>query len=138
MTEDAASRERTRHFLLTAARLGTLLTHALAAAADDPELAGNHPILVLCQLDGAGTQRPVDIQALTGLSSGGVTKLLDRLEAKGLIERTLGAVPGDRRAVIITITDRGRDTVGRFAQAVDAQLEASRAVAGELRELLER
>jgi DNA-binding MarR family transcriptional regulator len=136
MTEDAASRERTRHFLLVAARLGTLVTQAMVAAVEDPELARNLPILVLCQLDGAGPQRPTDIHTLTGLSSGGVTKLLDRLESKGMIERTLGAVPEDRRAVVITITPRGRDTVSRFAQAVETQLEASRAVADELRELL--
>jgi DNA-binding MarR family transcriptional regulator len=42
-----------------------------------------------------------------------MTKLLDRLEAKGLIERHPN--PGDRRSVVIALTEHGRALAPRLA-----------------------
>jgi hypothetical protein len=39
------------------------------------------------------------LQELTGLSSGGVSKLLDRMEGAGVVKRAYGGVPGDNRGV---------------------------------------
>ena len=47
--------------------------------------------------------------ALLGTDTAGMTKLLDRMESKGLLRRRRH--PDDRRAVIIDLTDRGRDLV---------------------------
>jgi hypothetical protein len=47
-----------------------------------------------------GPMTPGRLAELTGLSSGGVTRLVDRLVARGLVERS--ADPADRRRVILT------------------------------------
>ncbi|MFC5339068.1 MarR family winged helix-turn-helix transcriptional regulator [Leucobacter denitrificans] len=59
---------------------------------------------------------PSAIAAHLGISSASTTKLLDRLEAGGHIERA--PHPNDRRALAITVTDETREaamqTVGRL------------------------
>jgi DNA-binding MarR family transcriptional regulator len=55
--------------------------------------------------------RPREVSELSGLSSGGTSKLLDRMESSGLIERTYGELREDRRGVTIRITDEGRTAV---------------------------
>ncbi len=49
-----------------------------------------------------GEAKPGEIAAMTGLTTGGVTVMLDRLEKKGYIERTPN--PNDRRSTVIHIT----------------------------------
>ena len=61
------------------------------------------------------------------LSSGAMTARLDRLESAGLVRRRPD--PGDRRAVRVELTDKGRDTWGA---AVDVQAEKERRVASAL------
>jgi len=46
-----------------------------------------------------GAQAPRDIGAALGLTSGSVTTLIDRLEARGLVRRA--SDPADRRALIV-------------------------------------
>jgi DNA-binding MarR family transcriptional regulator len=48
------------------------------------------------------------------LSSGGVTRLVDRMEAAGLVERT--ADPADRRGRLVRLTDVGEATVVRASR----------------------
>lgn len=50
--------------------------------------------------------RPSRLMSLLGTDTAGMTKLLDRLAAKGLIERRRH--PTDRRAVVVELTDAGR------------------------------
>lgn len=53
--------------------------------------------------------RPTDLTATLMLTSSGTTKRLDRLERLGLITREPD--PGDRRGVLIALTDEGRRVV---------------------------
>ena len=46
------------------------------------------------------------------LSSGGMTKRLDRLAEAGLIERV--ADPNDRRGTLVKLTRRGKTTIDRL------------------------
>jgi DNA-binding MarR family transcriptional regulator len=50
-----------------------------------------------------------ELAAQTVYSSGGTTRLVDRIEAQGLVER--GACPNDRRAVHVRLTPRGEEVL---------------------------
>jgi len=73
---------------------------------------------VLATLRRAGppyTLRPTELTRTLMLTSSGTTKRLDRLERAGLIARTPD--PGDRRGVLITLTDAGRALLDRAIEA---------------------
>jgi DNA-binding MarR family transcriptional regulator len=123
--------------LLMLSGYGRVVSTALAEAAPDPELVGDASLVVLCTLDLDGPRRPGVLQDLTGLSSGGVSKLLDRMEAAGVVKRSYGAVPGDNRGVLVTITRRGRAVVGRLCGAIAARLPEARTLVKEMSALLE-
>ncbi len=93
----------------------------------------------LIQLAMAGGQlRMSELADRVLLSRSGVSRLVDRLEASGLVERR--ACPSDARVSWATITDKGRD---RFAQAAPVQFNGVdtyflAAIDGEAREALVR
>lgn len=87
-------------------------------ASGEDDIIANQPIMVLIVLDLEGPQRPGDLKDRTGLSSGGVTKVVDRLEERGFVSRTYGAIPEDHRGVLVTLTNPGR----RFVQAITRAL----------------
>ncbi len=74
--------------------------------------------LALATLADWGDARPGQLSDVLGLTSGGTTYLVDQLDAAGLVERRHGAIPGDRRAVVIQLTPRGRDACARFADVL--------------------
>ncbi len=51
-----------------------------------------------------------------GIDTGAMTRMLDRLEAKGLLERTRSVQ--DRRVVHVHLTERGRDVADRIPSCV--------------------
>ena len=53
--------------------------------------------------------RPSDLTGTLMLTSSGTTKRLDKLEEAGLIAR--GPDPNDRRAILITLTPKGKDLI---------------------------
>ena len=55
---------------------------------------------------------PSQLVALLGTDTAGVTRLLDRVEAKGLIRRRNH--PDDRRSIVIELTEAGRALVPRL------------------------
>lgn len=61
--------------------------------------------------------RPADIRATLAVSSGGVTKLLDRLEHLGLVARVANA--SDRRSSYIEMTDEGREALDQAREVVE-------------------
>src|SRR5262245_26796013 len=58
-----------------------------------------------------GLTSPNDLAAVIGTDTAGATRLLDRLEAKGLLSR--GPHPTDRRSVLIELTTSGTALVPR-------------------------
>jgi DNA-binding MarR family transcriptional regulator len=58
---------------------------------------------------------PTQLMRTTLLSSGGITKRLDRLAEAGLVER--GADPADRRGTLVRLTERGRATIDEALEA---------------------
>jgi DNA-binding MarR family transcriptional regulator len=57
---------------------------------------------------------PGDLARSTMVTSGGMTKRLDRLEARGLVRREPD--PDDRRGALISLTDEGRALVDRVVE----------------------
>ena len=73
------------------------------------------------------------------VSNGNVTGIADRLAEEGLVERV--PVPGDRRAMVLRLTRRGKTEFARQAQAhetwidtmlADVSAEDARYMAGKL------
>ncbi len=105
-----------------------------------PELAWHD---VLSRLEASPEPlRPRDLLCRVGVTKSGLTRLLDRIEAAGLIERT--TCPSDRRGTFIVITDEGREMLSEmrpirdrvFADHIAGSL--SEAEADSLTELLGR
>lgn len=117
-----ARHEGAERLLLQFARFGSGVTRSMAAATDEPDFVTNAPLVVLCLLDPDGPSRPGVIAELVGLTSGGTTKLLDRMEAAGLLCRTYGAIHTDRRGVQVESTARGRTLLRHATAALLAHL----------------
>jgi DNA-binding MarR family transcriptional regulator len=70
-----------------------------------------------------GLTSPSKLKATLGTDNAGMTRLLDRLEAKGLLTR--GQHPQDRRAIVIELTEQARALLPRLApvfRGVNARL----------------
>ena len=79
------------------------------------------PVLLLTHSGRAS--RPSEIATLIGIDRGAVTRLVDRLEEKGLVTRADD--PGDLRAARILLTERGATLVPLLQSIVNARYEAT-------------
>jgi DNA-binding MarR family transcriptional regulator len=70
---------------------------------------------LLCVL-AFGPRGMADLAQCFGVEKAALTGLVDRAEGRGLVRRS--SVPGDRRAVRVTLTDAGRSTASAFHAAV--------------------
>jgi DNA-binding MarR family transcriptional regulator len=109
----------------------------MAASTDTPEFLSNAPLLVLCLLDLEGPERPGVIGGVVGLTSGGTTKLLDRMESAGLIHRSYGAIDGDNRGVKVELTARGRSLLRSATRSMVAFLPEAKSLVKDIVALLE-
>ncbi|HEY7281459.1 MAG TPA: MarR family transcriptional regulator [Actinomycetota bacterium] len=102
-----------------------------------------HEVLVRLSRTDEGSMRMQELAKAVLLSKSGLTRLADRMEAAGLIERT--ACDSDRRGTWAVITAAGRDALERatppFLAAVDRHFsghlsaEEIEAVASSLRKV---
>lgn len=116
---------------------GQRVTEALARRLEAIELTGNAAVLVVSALALRGPLRPSELQQVARLTSGGMTKQLDRLEALGLVQRSYGEVSGDRRASVVTLTPKGRDAAARMAEAMLDEVDGIRDLIVELSGILD-
>lgn len=105
------------------ARLGSMVRESAVGTPGSPTSIEYPSLIVLCHAELEGGCRPGGLMELLDLSSGGVTKLLDRLEAEGLVRRDYGAVDADRRAVVVTVTAHGRRLMGHALARVATHLD---------------
>lgn len=82
-------------------------------------LADNEALLQLAHAD--DPLRMSDIADRLVLSRGGTTKVIDRLEQAGLVERSTD--PTDRRALVVAITPDGLAMLDQTRAVVDEALE---------------
>jgi DNA-binding MarR family transcriptional regulator len=74
--------------------------------ADHEEFAGRNHVFALTGIHTPGHQlRMTDLAEAVSFSSGGFTRLADRMEKEGLIRRDTD--PADRRAALAVLTDKG-------------------------------
>ena len=84
-------------------------------------LADNEALLRL-----AATSEPLrmsDIAHRLILSRGGTTKVIDRLETMGYVQRLPD--PDDRRATVVDITEAGREAMANARAVIDEGLKAT-------------
>ena len=113
-------RQAATHTLHTALLLKALLEEHLQEQTD-LLLADNEALLNLAHAD--QPLRMSDIANRLILSRGGTTKVVDRLETMGYVERLPD--PDDRRATVVDITDAGRDAMARARAVIDEGLKAT-------------
>jgi DNA-binding MarR family transcriptional regulator len=75
------------------------------------------PMVVIGRTPGC---RVYDIAVALGLTTGGVSKLVDRIEAGGLCRRLPN--PGDRRSSLLELTPAGRQRLGQASAAFEEEL----------------
>ena len=107
--------------------LGLIRTHARLWDEVEAQLRRDHGLTVarydvLAHLDAAGGRLGLsDLAAAIVLSPSGLSKLLDRMAAAGLVRREPD--PDDARSSFAQITDRGRILVGEARTSHHALLQ---------------
>jgi DNA-binding MarR family transcriptional regulator len=99
-------------------QLSRLVQAAFARVADRHDLTPMQARL-LCVL-AESPRGMAELAREFGVEKAALTGLVDRAERRGLVERR--AVPGDRRAVRVTLTRAGQRTGGEFHAEVTAEL----------------
>jgi DNA-binding MarR family transcriptional regulator len=118
-------------------RLGERLqaqTQVLFESADVDLPSSHFPVLAALQRLGA--MNVGELTEAVGISQPGVTRLLDKLEAEGLVRSTQSA--DDRRVRTIALTKSGRQLISRSKRTAWPMIEAAvaDACAGPAQELL--
>jgi DNA-binding MarR family transcriptional regulator len=128
-------------------RLHRAQRKALAAVEAASKRAGFPPLVwydVLLELDRPGNERglrPYDLERRMLLAQYNLSRLIDRMEREGLVER--GACPQDGRGQMIVITDAGRELRRRmwlvYGPAIEQALAAlTEAEARQVTKLLDK
>ena len=99
-------------------QLARLVQAAFARIADRQHLTPVQARL-LCVL-AQGPRGMTELARCCGVEKAALTGLVDRAERRGLAERA--PVPGDRRALRVTLTDAGRRSAAAFHAEVTAEL----------------
>lgn len=105
-------------------RLGERLqaqTQVLLENADVDLPASHFP--VLAALERLGAMSVGELTEAVGISQPGVTRLLDKLGAEGLVRST--QLAGDRRVRTIALTKAGRDLISRSQRTAWPMIEAA-------------
>jgi len=124
--------------LVVLARLGSAVTSAMTGTGVAPRLVSNRAAITLCLLELDGPSRATDLADRLGMTRGGTTKLLDRLERAELV--TSDRASHDRRWRRVAITDHGRGIITTGARhLIDslAEVPALRAGLGDLADTLD-
>ena len=100
---------------------GSLLTDHMTTGLDEPDLPlGEAEVLMATRVRDGLLTTPADLRAQLNLTSAGITKRIDQVEAKGLLERR--AHPSDRRSVTLHLTAEGERLADATIRAVAARM----------------
>jgi DNA-binding MarR family transcriptional regulator len=123
---------------LTQAR--NMITAEMDAALKDIDISSQQMGILLSLTRGIATT-PFELSKLLGIDTGLMTRMLDKLESKGFLERSRSV--DDRRVVNLTLTDKGKEVAARIPeiapQVLNARLKKfTKAEFEELRRLLSK
>jgi DNA-binding MarR family transcriptional regulator len=112
-----------------------LLVAELDAALKDLDIT-TQQMGILMSMRGGVTQTPFELSKLLGIDTGLMTRMLDKLEAKGLLQRTRSLE--DRRVVNLTLTREGAKVAQELPHIVPVVLNKRlrKFNRGEFKELL--
>jgi DNA-binding MarR family transcriptional regulator len=99
-------------------QLSTIVQGVYARVSERHELTPVQARLLCVLLN--GPRRMAELAQCFGVEKAALTGLMDRAERRGLAQRT--AVPGDRRALHVTLTDAGHRAATGFHEEVSAEL----------------
>ena len=99
-------------------QLATLVQAIYARVSERHELTPVQARLLCVLLD--GPRGMAELAHCFGVEKAALTGLMDRAERRGLARRS--PVPGDRRALAVTLTDAGHRTAAAFYAEVGAEL----------------
>ncbi|MGY2488491.1 MarR family winged helix-turn-helix transcriptional regulator [Cupriavidus sp. CP313] len=100
-------------FLLNRARNTVLME--MDAALQELDITGQQMGILLSLTRGVAAT-PYELSKLLGIDTGLMTRMLDKLEAKGLLARSRSA--DDRRVVNLTLTTTGQEVAERIPEVV--------------------
>jgi DNA-binding MarR family transcriptional regulator len=115
--------ETTRIAMLLVSRAGYNLTSRIRALSNGELLSTNASIVVLCQLAVSPSLRPLELIDSVKMTSGGLTKLLDRLEDAGLVARLEKPPEEDGRGVEVALTAEGRRALDEVLRTVAPHID---------------
>ena len=116
--------EFARLALLALTRSGHDLSSSIADGPHGELLSNNAALVVLCRLAAAKTLRPIDLLESVQMTSGGLAKLLDRLETAGLVARLDAAPSDDGRGVDVALTRNGRAALDELLVVIGPGIES--------------
>lgn len=99
-------------------QLTTLVQAMYARVSERHNLTPVQARLLCVLLD--GPRGMAELAHCFGVEKAALTGLMDRAERRGLARRS--PVPGDRRALQVTLTEAGRDTAAAFHAEIGAEL----------------
>lgn len=125
-------------FTLTKAR--NMITAEMDTALKDLDISSQQMGILLSLTRGIATT-PFELSKLLGIDTGLMTRMLDKLETKGLLERSRSV--DDRRVVNLALTEKGKETAARIPEIAPLVLNErlkrfTKAEFEELRRLLNK
>ncbi|QGZ60144.1 MarR family winged helix-turn-helix transcriptional regulator [Paraburkholderia acidiphila] len=117
----------TRNFMLTESvgfrivKARNLVVAEMDAALKDLDITGQQMGILLSLKQGVATT-PFELSKLLGIDTGLMTRMLDKLETKGLLERSRDA--DDRRVVNLHLTAKGQETAAQIPEIAPHVLNA--------------
>jgi DNA-binding MarR family transcriptional regulator len=117
------SRHQIADLFLRMAHVGIQITTDLTTVFPEPGLVRNSTVATLLRLYDEGALRPVELMDSTGVTRGGMTKIIDHLEEAGLVERWDDPSDDDGRSVRARLTPAGHKRVKDMLDVIEPAME---------------
>jgi DNA-binding MarR family transcriptional regulator len=118
-TPESFSLTQSVGFLLTKAR--NLITAEMDTALKDLDITGPQMGIILAMQRGLAST-PFELSKMLSVDTGLMTRMLDKLETKGLLERSRSV--DDRRVVNLVLTKKGEEIAGEIPKIAPEVLNA--------------